>query len=228
MSNPSKPASRMGRIRATSWYPPLAYYGGLFMAAPRLFSKAASSVAQWVSILVLVAAVAGVTISLSQQAYQLAGLIVAVVALVGFLRLNYQEVAKLRRRVVSFQQEYMFDKFHYGLIDDLVRRDGIGQLWGYVELVRKLDRGEGASAELVAEFDAWDAHVAQHVGLIDKTEVEFLQRPVEPSAMNGDWRERFRTLLEVRKSRIEAIHVRQKVRYDGKVAERKRKEAARK
>src|SRR6266545_1065071 len=87
-----KSMSRIERIRRTGWWPPVAYYAGLVKSSPRLVFRAANDVERWVSVGLLIAAVAGVTISLGRQEYQLAGLIFALVVIVGFLRLNYQEI----------------------------------------------------------------------------------------------------------------------------------------
>ena len=133
------------------------------------------------------------------------------------------EIKDLHQRLYEEQRESLIDPFHRRLVDDLTE----SEMYGYRELVRRLDRGEGTAAELSAEFDIWDANVARHLKLIDEKEIEFFQRPIEPTLLLVDWRERLRQIAEIRKGRMEAIQTRQTVRLDSETAEWKKKRSER-
>jgi hypothetical protein len=217
--------------RARKRWPMGAYYGSLIKNTPVHLLKAAERTDRIVTVLVLLLGfIVGAAVAWLQQ--NALWLVVALV-IAGFLRSNYQEVDARDRRikrltsdVVAYQAEKYFDPFHYRMLAELVSAEPTGQLWGYHRLVERLDRGQATQAEGYAEFDQWEERVASQIALIDKAEVEFFRRALDPATVDGDWRDRLRTLLEVRKSRVEAIHVRQKLRNDSRVAERRKMEAA--
>lgn len=220
-----------GLARASTRWPMAAYYGSLAKNTPAHLFRAAERSDRLVTVLVLLMGfILGAAAAWIQQ--NILWLVFALVV-AGFLRSNYQEIEARDRRirrltsdVVAYQAEKYFDPFHYGMLAELVSVEPTGQLWGYNRLVESLDRGQATQAECYSEFDQWEERIASHIALIDKAEVEFFRRALDPAMVEGDWRDRLRTLLEVRKSRVEAIHIRQKLRYDSRVAERRKKEAA--
>jgi len=146
------------------------------------------------------------------------------------MKANYAEISRrdaeikdLTQRLIDEQQEHLFEPFRYRMIK-VITTDFE---YEYKELIRKLESGEGTHAELSAGFDSWDARVAQHIKLIDESEVVYLRQPMEAAALPDDWRERLRAIIEVRKTRMKSIQIRQKLFLDARVAVRKKQRADR-